>query len=158
MRQIIIRNWDWRGFFVQVNLPFPMWQVWVTIRGVISPIWGLPNSTRKVGPLIPHIHLNPPYYSQPHPPSLFLIQDSSSIARPQSLVVPLYLSMPWWSVDTKYSIHQRLYIFPSFSWLVLATVLEGHFGSGSGSNLNRCQSGGPGCQLTWTINLGTVRW
>jgi len=29
--------------------------------------------------------------------------------------------------------------------------------SRSGSELNRCQIGGPGCQLTRTVNLGTVR-
>jgi hypothetical protein len=41
--------------------------------------------------------------------------------------------------------------------LVLATVLERHFGSGSGSEPTRCQIGGPGCQHTPTVNSGTVR-
>jgi hypothetical protein len=31
-------------------------------------------------------------------------------------------------------------------YLVLATVPDRHFGSGSGSEPNRCQIGGPGCQ------------
>jgi len=41
--------------------------------------------------------------------------------------------------------------------VVLATVPDRHFGSGSGSELNRCQIGGPGCQHTRTVNPGTVR-
>ena len=41
--------------------------------------------------------------------------------------------------------------------LVLATVPDRHLGSGSGSEPNRCQIGGPGCQHTRTVNSGTVR-
>jgi hypothetical protein len=41
--------------------------------------------------------------------------------------------------------------------LVLATVPDRHFGSGSGSEPNRCQIGGPGCQHTRTVDSGTVR-
>jgi len=40
---------------------------------------------------------------------------------------------------------------------VLATVPDRHFGSGCGSEPNRCQIGGPGCQHTRTVNSGTVR-
>jgi hypothetical protein len=40
---------------------------------------------------------------------------------------------------------------------VLATVADRHFGSGSGSEPNRCQIGGPGCQHTRTVDSGTVR-
>jgi hypothetical protein len=43
------------------------------------------------------------------------------------------------------------------AYVVLATVPDRHFGSGSGSKLNRCQIGGPGCQHTRTVNSGTVR-
>jgi len=42
--------------------------------------------------------------------------------------------------------------------LVLAMVLGRRFGSGSGSEQNLCQTGGPGCQNTWNVNLGTVQW
>ena len=45
----------------------------------------------------------------------------------------------------------------SYSSIVLATVPDRHFGSGSGSELNRCQIGGPGCQYTRTVNSGLVR-
>jgi len=42
--------------------------------------------------------------------------------------------------------------------VVLATVPDRHFGSGSGSKPNRCQIGGPGSiQQTRTVNSGTVR-
>jgi len=41
--------------------------------------------------------------------------------------------------------------------VVLATVLDRHFGSGSRSDPNRCQTDRAGCQYTWTINLGPVR-
>jgi len=40
---------------------------------------------------------------------------------------------------------------------VLATVPDRHFGSGSGSEPNRCQIGGPGCQYTRIVNAGPVR-
>jgi len=45
----------------------------------------------------------------------------------------------------------------SVVYIVLATVPDHHFGSGSGSKPNRCQIGGPGCQHTRTVNSGTVR-
>ena len=41
--------------------------------------------------------------------------------------------------------------------MVLATVLNRRFGSGSVSQLNCCQIGSPGCQYTRTINSGTVQ-
>ena len=42
--------------------------------------------------------------------------------------------------------------------VVSMTVLDRHFGSGSGSEPNHCQMGGPGCLQTRTVNSGTVRW
>jgi len=39
---------------------------------------------------------------------------------------------------------------------VLATVPDRHFGSRSGSELNRYKIGGPDCQYTRTMNWGTV--
>jgi len=41
--------------------------------------------------------------------------------------------------------------------LVLATVPDRHFRSGSGSEPNRCQIGRWGCQHTRTVDSGTVR-
>jgi len=40
---------------------------------------------------------------------------------------------------------------------VWATVPDRHSSSGSGSEPNRCQIGGPGCQYSRTDNSGTVR-
>jgi hypothetical protein len=40
--------------------------------------------------------------------------------------------------------------------LVLATVPDHHFGSGSGSELNHAQIRGPDCQCTGIVNLGMV--
>ena len=50
-----------------------------------------------------------------------------------------------------------------FTWfltlgLVLATVADCHFGSGSGSKPNHCQNNGPDCQSTQTVDSGIVRW
>jgi len=42
--------------------------------------------------------------------------------------------------------------------LVLATVLDRHFGYGPGSKPNSCQIGGPGRQLTQSTHSGTVPW
>ena len=41
--------------------------------------------------------------------------------------------------------------------VVLATVPDCHFGSGSGSEPNCCQIGGPGCHHTRSVDSGTVR-
>jgi len=41
--------------------------------------------------------------------------------------------------------------------MVLATVPDRHFGSGSRSKPNHCQMEGPGRQSTRTVNSGTVR-
>jgi len=69
-----------REFCVQVNLPFPIWQVWVQIRHVITPIRGFPNPIRQVVPLISHIRSEPPHSSHLHTPSLSF----SSITLPSS--------------------------------------------------------------------------
>jgi len=42
--------------------------------------------------------------------------------------------------------------------LVLATVPDRQFGSGSLSKPNRCQIDCPGRQYTWTAHSGTVPW
>ena len=42
--------------------------------------------------------------------------------------------------------------------IVLATVPDRQFGSGSGYKLNSGQIGGPGHQETRTVHSGTVRW
>jgi len=43
-------------------------------------------------------------------------------------------------------------------YIVLATIPDRHFGSGSGSKLNGCQIGGLGFQLTRTAHSGMVPW
>jgi len=65
-----MRNWNFREFSVQVNLPSRIWQVGVLIRQVITPIQGLLNPIRQVILLISHIFSYPPYRSYLHPPSL----------------------------------------------------------------------------------------
>jgi len=42
--------------------------------------------------------------------------------------------------------------------VVLAMVPDRHFGSGSGSQPNRCEIGGPGRPYTRTAHSGTVPW
>jgi len=59
-----------RQFRVWVNLPSPIWQVQAQIRGVITPIRGLPNPIRQVVPLISHIRSYPLHRSHLHPPFL----------------------------------------------------------------------------------------
>jgi hypothetical protein len=41
--EIIMRNWDLREYGVWVNLPFPIWQVWLPIWHVMTLIQGLLN-------------------------------------------------------------------------------------------------------------------
>jgi len=65
---------------VQFILLFPIWQVWLLIEWLIIQIQGLQNPTMQVIPPISHICSYPPYHSQPHPLSLFLIHSSPIIA------------------------------------------------------------------------------
>ena len=66
-----MRNWNWREFCVQVNLPSPIQQGGVRIQHAITPIQGLPNPIRQVVCLISLISLYPPHRSDLHPPSLW---------------------------------------------------------------------------------------
>ena len=43
-------------------------------------------------------------------------------------------------------------------YLLLAMVPDHHTGSGSVSDPNWCQIDVPGCQLTQSVNSGTIRW
>jgi len=79
MGEIIMRNWDREAFRVWVNCLFPIRQVLLLIRQVKTPIRGLLDVIRQVVPLISHIRLYPPYCSHLHPPSLFLILNSTII-------------------------------------------------------------------------------
>jgi len=102
----------YREFRVWVNLPCPIRQVWVSIRHVITSIWGLSNPIRQVVPLISHICLYPPHCSHLHPPSLSF----SSISLPslQEHKVKSFLSISPChdheltpsTVNTKYNIHR----------------------------------------------------
>jgi len=67
----------------------------------------------------------------------------------------LYLSSPpeapinWWQIKSNVNeYHSNLMEISNTFWLpvVLATVPDRQFGSGSGSNRNHCQIGGPGRQ------------
>ena len=109
MGQSIMRNWDWREFHVRVNLQSPIQQVPVPIRRIITPIWGLPNPFTQVIPLMSHIRSYPPHCFHLHPHLSLCRAQLYHHCRTQSQVIPLYLSMPWSWVDTKYSINQVLY-------------------------------------------------
>jgi len=127
MGQIIMRNWDLRECRVRVNLPSPIRQVGFPIGHVITPIRALPDQIRQVVPLISHIWSYPPHRSHLHPTSLSF----SSISQPSSQNTKLShpslslhgMIMSWHRVQhtpstayTEYST-QRLFVFPSFSWL-----------------------------------------
>jgi len=82
--EIIFRNWDIRKFHVHVNLPFLILQAQVLIRWEITLIQGLVHTIRHNIPLISNIRSYPLYGSNLHPPSLFLVRNSTIIARIQS--------------------------------------------------------------------------
>jgi len=137
MGEIIMRNWDLREFRVRVNLLFPIRQVQLPIRRVRTPIRGPLNLIRRVVPLFSHIRSYPPYRSHLHPPSLFLVHNSTIIAE-HKVTSSLSIS-PWHDHEltpstayTEYSIHRStayiaysIYrvqhppkiVFPSFSRL-----------------------------------------
>ena len=73
MGEIIMRNWDWREFCVQVDWPSPRQQVHVPMRRVITPIRGLVHSIRQVILPIFHSPSYPPYCAHPHPSSLSVL-------------------------------------------------------------------------------------
>jgi len=103
--EIMRRNWDLREFLVRVNLLFPKQQVQLPIQPVITLIRGLLNPIWRVIPLIVHIHLNPLYCSHVHPPSLFLVHNSTIIAEHKVKSSPA-ISMLRSLVITKYSVHR----------------------------------------------------
>jgi len=70
MGKIIMRNWNFREFHVRVDVPSPIWQVRVPIRGVITLTPGLPNPLSLVIPLISHICSHPQHRPHHYPPSL----------------------------------------------------------------------------------------
>jgi len=106
MARIILGNWDLTQFRVWVNLPSPIREVQVPIWHISTPIGGLLYSIRQVQPLISQIRSYPPYHYHVHlylSLSCLLLQHHG---RAESWVIPLYLSMPWSWVDTKYSVHR----------------------------------------------------
>ena len=102
--EIIKRN-NLREFHVQVNLPFPIWQVRLLIKPVLILIWGVLNPIRLIIPLNSYIHSYPLYCAVLQPPSLFLVQNSTIIARTQSYLISLHLWTPWSWAHTEYSVH-----------------------------------------------------
>jgi len=108
MGEIILRNWDLKEFGVRVNGPSMIQQERVPIQGVITSIWGLPNPIRPVVPLISHICLYLQHRSHLHPLSLsFLFTIIVAEHKVKSFLC--ISSMPWWWVDTEYSIHLVLH-------------------------------------------------
>jgi len=117
-----------REFRVRVDWRSPIREVRVPIRRVITPIWGLPNPITQVVLLISHIHSYPPYYSHLHPPSLSfpsITQPSSQNTKLGHPSLSLHDTIMSWhrghhtpsTASTEHSIHRRLFVFPSISWL-----------------------------------------
>jgi len=101
------------GLFVQVNLPFLMWQVLLPIWRVQWPIPYLLNQIRQVIPLTSHILSYPPsWFPSWSPISLSLPSSQKTKLSPPSLSLhSLILSKHWvqltpYTAYTKYSIHR----------------------------------------------------
>jgi len=137
MGEIIMRNCDFRECSVGVNWPPLIWQVWVRILQLITPIRGLQNPIKRVVLLISHIRSHPPYRSHLHLPSLPVLSTtlpslqehnvhSSCSISPchdhQLTLSAVYTECSIHPVQhitttayTQYSIHLRLSVIPSFS-------------------------------------------
>jgi len=121
-----MRNWDIREFGVRVNWPSLIRQVRVWIRCVIISIRGLLNPIRHVEPLFSHIRSHPPYRSYLHPHLSLSRPKLDHHRKTRSQVIPLYLSMPWLWVDTKYSIHQVPHTLSTASTQDYLSFLHSH--------------------------------
>jgi len=122
MRKIMMKNCNIRELCVWVISTSLLQQVRVPIWWVITPIRGLLNPFRQVVLLISHICWYPPYHSHLHPPSLFLIHNSTIIAEHKvksSLTTSLCQDheLTPSTAYTQYSMQLRLSIFLSFSSL-----------------------------------------
>jgi hypothetical protein len=131
-----MRNWDLREFGVQVNLPSPIWLVWLMIQCVITLIRGLPNPIRQVVPLISHILSYPRHLVYIHPPSLFF--SSTTLPSPQNRKLShpslsLYVMIMSWqwvqhtpnTAYTEYRIHQTQHTpSPAFTKYSIHQVLH----------------------------------
>jgi len=109
-----------REICVQVGLPSPMGQEWVQFRWAITPIQVLPIQIRQVASLLSHIHLYPPYHSNVHPPSVFLVGNSTIVAEYKAKsslsISPCHdQELILYTAYTEYSIHPRFSGFSSFS-------------------------------------------
>jgi len=128
MMEIIMRSWDIREFHVRVNLASLIWRVRVPIRRAITPIRSLLNQIRQVLFLMTHIRSYAPYRSHLLPPSLVVSSttlpssQNSKLNHPSVSLHAMIMSShqvqyPPSTAYTKYSIHPRLFVFPSFSQL-----------------------------------------
>jgi len=133
MGQIIMGNWYVIEFRVRVNLPSPIWQVWVPIWRVLTPIRGLPNPIRQVVPLNSHTPSYPPHRSHLHPPSLSFSSTSQPSSQNTKLSQPslsLHCMIKSWhrvqntpsTAYTKYSIH-RVQHPPKIVWLPFILII-----------------------------------
>jgi len=129
MGEIIMWSWDLGDCCMWVNLPFLIWQVWPRIRQVGTSFWGLLTPLRHVIPQSGKSHLNQadrtPVFSYTRVrfilfPSSSPISDSCTQlfhhCRTPSYVIPVYLSMPWSSVNTEYRIYQGQHT-PSMTYI-----------------------------------------
>jgi len=118
MREIIMRNWDLSECRMQVNTPFLIQQVLLVIRRIITPVRGLLNPITQVVPgyiiSAPIFHIVPiciPDVSFSTIIAEHNVQSSLSISPCHDHQLTLCTAY------TKYSIHPRLSVFPSFSQL-----------------------------------------
>ena len=92
MAAIIMRNGDFREYRVQVDVPSPICQVHVPIRGIITPIRGLLNPIWQVVLLMSHIRWDPPYRSYLHPVSLSFLSTTLPSSEEHKVKSSLFIS------------------------------------------------------------------
>ena len=118
--EIIMRNWDWREFRVQVNLPIQILQVLLRIWRVITLMQGLQTPIGQVIPLSSHIGSYPPYQINLNPPFLILVHNSTIITEHKvksSISISAchdHKLMPSTAYSEYCSVHPRLCVFRSF--------------------------------------------
>jgi hypothetical protein len=152
MRNIIMRNWDWREYHVPVIWSSPIQQVWVIIWRIIPAIRGIVIPIRQVLSLILHGPSYASYHSHFHPPSLCL----SSKTLPEHMVNSSLSISPChhceWTLTTaytEYSLH-RVQHRPKFVCNPIILTI-------SSWPLNVAPASGvPPCQLTATSQF-TIR-
>jgi hypothetical protein len=118
MGEIVIGNWDLRKRCLRLNVPSPILQVRIPIRGVITLIRGHPHRIGLVIPLITYNLSYSPRHSHLPPPSLSsssttLLSSQNTLSSYPSLSRHVMI-MGWHQVEhtpstayTEYKIHSR---------------------------------------------------